>query len=461
MEGLNSIQIEENNSFPFDLQTGINAIQVEDSSLTPFDLHVGFNSISIEPIEKQTYFELLKGFNGLNTELLRETYFSLQTGFNSVGVEGFLFRGRIEYPEGVPYTETGTVTVFNILTNEFYSFTVSGGSFTFQSYIDDDFNFSEILLGYRDSNFRGAIIIPSPSESEIYTIILSEVLTMAVKASSRVLPARTSGVTTSLFFNDGCCYEEMVFANFGENWWENDRSSFLLKKILSTDTIVFKLYKNDIFVNILDNPTYGVPQYFDMYTGFQLEWQKVWLENGSGCYQIKAEMNLAGLESVFESQSFNLSRYSEMVANNTVRIESYQTGTILRSGFNYDELGLNNGWYASYRIKGKFGNKKPSYETDVLLTSNRRLLQIQDSIKYEYSLQTLPIPSNIAKVLIEDTLLANQILISDYSLSNTEVFRRVEVAVNSISDVKTYDSSKNVIYEITFGDRQPNIIKRN
>jgi hypothetical protein len=402
------------------------------------------------------------GINSITIEGQGTTYFDLLTGFNSVSINLPVSLGRIEYPEGTLLEENGVVQITNDETGEFYSVPIINGLFYFYIYTDENNINVQTTLSANVLTYKGSLTILAGEASSppIYTLLMKLALTMATKRL-----VSTLNPLPILFENDfdlgECCYNELVFAKPFGQWWENDKSSFLLKRFIETDSIIFKLYKDDEFLVNLVNNTYGEFHNFQMYVGYIIYWENIYTIFGRGSYKIKADMTVAGQSMNWQSRDFCLEQYDTLRADKTFRLETYQTGSILRSGYNYDELGLNRGWYQSYRVRGKFGNKKPTLESDYLLTSDRRLLQLQDKVSYEYELQTDLIPADLANSIIEDNLIANEIFISDYNIFNSEVYRRIELIPSSISDVKHYSNNRRISYTITFKDRFDNILKRN
>lgn len=257
-----------------------------------------------------------------------------------------------------------------------------------------------------------------------------------------------------------CGYVATVFANVGGDWWENDKKSFLFRKLVASDTITIKLYKNDTLLATISDNTYGT--YYSsftlqpLYVGFILDFEKVANVSGYGRYQVKVETSIAGVTDALESEVFKLIPYNAVQANGTVRIESYQNGNILRSEF--DHTGLN--WYQSYRIRGSL-RREEALETDNYLTSGYEVSQIQDKIVNNWVLETGLIPANISNELIYNNLLANKFLITDYNIFAHEVYRRVSLYPAEISESINLVGNSNKKYLINFVDRNDDIIKRN
>lgn len=255
---------------------------------------------------------------------------------------------------------------------------------------------------------------------------------------------------------------QRVFAKVGGEWWENDITSFLFRRVTSTDTISMKLFKNGSFLVDLNTDNYGT--FYDFgdlsnsdYKGYKLEWEKVFDYFGFGNYQIKTKIDSLG-DTIFEdSLIYECMEYSELRANGTVRIETYQNGYIMNSGFDYTNMN----WYQSYRIEGFFGDKKPAFETDNYQNSARDITQIQDKIRNLYTLETKMLPSNLLNAITYDGLLANRILVTNNGSCNFEQFRRLELYPDSIEEFTTFELNQHGTAKFKFTDKRQNIIKRN
>lgn len=261
-----------------------------------------------------------------------------------------------------------------------------------------------------------------------------------------------------------CSYNEQVFGSASNDWWKNDRSAFLFSKKLAADSIVIKLYKNNEELLTFTDNTYGIfyPNFSSqpLYVGLLIYWENILSAHGAATYQIKAEKDIIGSTSEYTSQLFYLQHYNAILANKTVRIESYNTGNILSSELDYNGL-LTNGWYQSFRIPGFFGNKQLVYQEDNYLNNDRKIRDIVPSIIPEYTLKTGLITADVYNQILLDNILANDILITDYNLINAEAYRRKEVSPKSIEDLKYYSGSVKSNFIVKFVDRRNNIVKNN
>lgn len=262
-----------------------------------------------------------------------------------------------------------------------------------------------------------------------------------------------------------CAYRELVFSEVGAivDWNKNDKTTLLFKKAITADTITIKLFKGTTPYTITNN-TYGT--YYNgtltgqsLYWGFIADWNKIYNALGAGAYYFEITTIIIGVTTVTESIEYYLQPYSDLMADGTVRIETYNTGTILSSEFDYSGI-LQNGWYQSFRIKGMLSIIEIPKTIDNYYDQDNNLIQIQDKLSEVYELETGLLPFVIFKQLIMDNMLANKILISDYNVFNETVYRQVSL-YNTVIDKKIFPNNTNRIFTLRFIPAKDNIIKNN
>lgn len=245
----------------------------------------------------------------------------------------------------------------------------------------------------------------------------------------------------------------------------NDKREFLFRVLDVTDTAVLKLFKDGTEIATLNNNAYGT--FYDLgtlgtgdqlfYIGYLIEWRNVLSAHGIGEYYVKAELTIYGSSVESYSQIYNLMPYDEETVDGTVRIVTYQNGNIESSNFDY--TGLN--WYQEIRIKGIFWQKRPELTTDTYFTTARKVTQIQDSIKYKYTLETRFMTGETSDYLVSNKMLANDILITDYNQCNTESYCDLPVVIEEFDNTEELSYFRGRYHVITFADRTQNIRKRN
>lgn len=258
-------------------------------------------------------------------------------------------------------------------------------------------------------------------------------------------------------------YVEKAFTgSASDEDWKKDKASFLLRKLRDADTIAFEIWKDSAKVADITDSSFGT--YYDtftaqpLYVGFIADWSAIQNAFGIGHYQIKAQKTILGQSTTFESRNYWVLPYDEETADGTVRFETFTTGNILRSEFDYDSL-IEGGWYQSIRLPARFGNVTPSITTDKIQTSDRQVVSVQDKIENQITLFTDFIGGSLKKQLTNDQLLNNRCLITDYNLLNDEVIRQKNVYLSEVSRVE--HSGRTTSYELLFLEENDNLVIRN
>lgn len=256
-------------------------------------------------------------------------------------------------------------------------------------------------------------------------------------------------------------YVEKAFtADASAEDWQKDKASFLFRKVIEEDIIAMSIYKSGAKVADVVDSTYGI--YYDtfevqaLYVGFIADWSLIRSAFGTGYYTIRAERTILGQSKPFTSRNYFVLPYSDRQANETVRFETYTQGNILSSEFDYQDL-IEGGWYQSIRISGRFGNVTPTLIEDRILSADRRIVSVQDSIENEYTLFTRYLPESAKKQLTNQQLNTTA-LITDYNLLNDEIIRQLPVVLSSFEEVK--HQQRGTAYTLKFKDRFNNTILR-
>jgi hypothetical protein len=263
-----------------------------------------------------------------------------------------------------------------------------------------------------------------------------------------------------------CAYTEYAFSDAGADAWKNDKTSFLFRRYAPGDTVALELWKAGTKVADVNTSTWGqyypfgaFPQQPD-YTAWLADWKLVADAFGFGTYTVKAVQVLQGVPSTIESRRFRCSPYDDVVADGTVKIEWWQQGNIIGSAFDFTTLApIGGGWYSSLRIPGRLGKKTPIIEADSYVDSAYRKTQIQDSVRTEYELETLPLPQEIADVINYNAVLGNRIVLTDYSAGGPYPYIPLELYAVSVEP--KHLGGKDTSYVIKFESRVTSAVKRN
>jgi hypothetical protein len=288
--------------------------------------------------------------------------------------------------------------------------------------------------------------------------------------SIKILGSQTLPTSTEIEALDFCfcgidCYDGYVEKAFtggvSDESWKKDKSSFLFRRVLDSDSVSIEIWKGGAKVADVVDSTYCTfyPSFPNqpLYVGVVIDWSLVASSFGFGLYQIKAVRATVGQSNPFTSRTFHVLPFSEKSANETVRIETYTDGNIISNEFDYQNL-IEGGWYQSIRISGRFGDVTPTLIEDRILDARRKVVSVQDSIEQDYTLFTRYLPESVKKQLINQQTLTTETKITDYNLLNDEVIRQLPVVASSFEEVK--HASRGTAYVMKFKDRFQNNILR-
>ena len=182
---------------------------------------------------------------------------------------------------------------------------------------------------------------------------------------------------------------------------------------------------------------------------------------GGGNYQLKTDFTVLGNSYTVESRKFLLYPYEEELAHQSIKVETYQTGNIIGSEFDYSTIidDLPNGWYSSIRLPGTLA-KSYEYVEDNYFDSSYRITDIRPSTERNYTLDTEMIPQSLADSISTDNMLSNSILLTRYDMFEEENIRQQPVAFTGFDSTEDKRNGK-VRQILNFKDRFNNIIKRN
>lgn len=260
-----------------------------------------------------------------------------------------------------------------------------------------------------------------------------------------------------------CDFEEKVFSSAKGDGIENDFSDFLIQKITPSDTVSIEIIKNGVTLTTVTNDDYG--NFYNgfgnqpLYVGWLADWTLIFDAFSGGRYQIKITTTVLGETSVFLSRYFRLNTFDILSADKTVKLETFQNGNLENSEFDFTNL-LPGGWPSSIRLFGEFGKMQSNLERDIYQDTSYREIQNRDTVIREYRLAANLVPETIYNRITTKDLLANEILVTSYSVLQDLKYLKFPVVADSFNESR-YDNLGNTHFEITFSDRQKNIIKTN
>lgn len=261
-----------------------------------------------------------------------------------------------------------------------------------------------------------------------------------------------------------CCYLNLVLADILDtDPYKNDFTGSWFKRELPNSTVDFVLVDVDTATNYaLNSSTYGT---FVDFGGVQSElsyyivdWRKVLTLLGTGNYQIKKELTIAGIAVDVFSDTYHLKNFSIDVADKTVRIDSVMDGKLIAKDTDFK----NSGYTTSMRLRGFFGRAEYSFEQDNIAKRDYSYMQNTMSSKREYKFQGLQIPECITDELWNFILFGSELYISDYNGNNHSYkYELTPVKLEGNAGTEFFVTDRGVNVNLTFSDRTENDRKLN
>jgi hypothetical protein len=271
-----------------------------------------------------------------------------------------------------------------------------------------------------------------------------------------------------------CCYSNLVFGDVADtDPYKNDFSSVFFQRQTPTDTVTFEIIPASTGVPVaLVDVTHGV--FYPIgatntnpnLTYFKVEWRKILSVLGEDTYTLRKIITIAGVGPTnVDSNSFQLKPFSIAKANNTVRIDSIQDGTL---NVRDTDVNFKNSLYeTSLRVTGYFGDAQDSIEQDnVVFSSKKGKKYYEDQITMsndpEYTFQANNIPECISSELRKFVIYGNEIFISDYNTNNHSY--EYELLPVVLDDIATNDYpvlGRGVNISMVFKNRSKNKRKTN
>jgi hypothetical protein len=286
----------------------------------------------------------------------------------------------------------------------------------------------------------------------------------AVREQGIIIPSLPTDETKDFCNCDyECNYKELVFSGDASKWWENDKTTLKAQKLIESDTVAIKMYKNGVLTATITDETYGEfkDTWFDeigrRYTTFIADWNLIYNAFSHGEYYFEIDTTIIGTASIKTTHVYLLRAYSDELADGTVRIETVQNGNITRNSFDYSGMDL----YFSKRIKGYIDKLEPKLTINNYENTARQLRQISDKATDQYELSTWLLPESVGRELLYEDLLANSFKVTDYNRFNERVSRRTELYVEEIPELIKPTQQTTTGYIIKFTDRNDNQIKNN
>jgi len=236
-------------------------------------------------------------------------------------------------------------------------------------------------------------------------------------------------INVTFDFDTGECeYTERVFAEVGGEDFKNDKRHFLVSLSIPSDTVTFKLFRDDVEIATIVDDTFGV---FTPVGGFPTQplkasffadFEKIFNLEGAGCYQIKADRVIITNGSTLSSVPYVLMPYTALNARGTIRLKSFQNGEI-EGGIDYS--GMN--FEQQVRVMADAFIETPEELIENYRDTLQSVEQIQDAETDLYRFRTRGVPSVISNQILKDMLLGDAIFFNNYDVFSHEVLINIPV----------------------------------
>ncbi|HEX4888545.1 MAG TPA: hypothetical protein VFV37_10910 [Luteibaculaceae bacterium] len=258
-----------------------------------------------------------------------------------------------------------------------------------------------------------------------------------------------------------CCY--VLASVTSDDPLVNDQTSYLEFTPITLPTVIV-LKKDGNFVANLNDNTYGT--YFGNLrvknnmkpVGYLVNWRLVLLAFGEGDYSVEFTIG----QRVVEYPSVCLKQYHILDADETVRIE-WVTNSIIGDKdqrLTRDFVGLN--WYNQIRLCDSiFGKRRAPFEVESTRYNNGYERTIRKEFREEYTLTIRKLDIDKHPILLYDTLMGDDIIITDYNAGNNSgKYTSIEVEVNGSYEPNYSGNIPAPGLELTFVDKYSNRRKR-
>lgn len=243
----------------------------------------------------------------------------------------------------------------------------------------------------------------------------------------------------------------------------NDIFDYIFLAVTATDTITMQLYKDGTLVATLNNSTYG--EYYGigdlanpLAKGYQLNMKLVYDAFGTGIYQVKTNSVIMSAAAVSKSETpFYLSPFTEQAAHGTVRVRTVQNGYVHSNPLDYSGMD----WPGMRRFYGYFSEETPVHEIDNYQDNSYNWQQIQQQVSDRYTLEIHDFNKAERKAFTKLSFMANELIITDYSIPNEGVYEPVSVSPLEIEDITFRKDAPGSAGTFKFRNKTEADIKRN
>src|SRR3990167_733812 len=272
----------------------------------------------------------------------------------------------------------------------------------------------------------------------------------------------------------GCCdfdknYIHLALADESDNsTFKNDYCAILYEVPLEGDALVFMLQKHNgiafVDVAVLDNG-YGTDYPsgsfvdFPLFVGYRLNWRSVLINQGTGFYRVNITGTSLGGETDDFSNIYCLKNYSIHSANQTVKFEWTDNGTITSADDNFEYTDYGNiNWQEMIRVKGAFGFPNDEQEVVDISYFHGNALEVErirDKTNYKYKFKSAYYPDWVHSILKNVAFKSNALFVTTYGKLDKHDYVRKRIIKESNGYQPNYENvyKKHYKVEVDFRDK--------
>lgn len=255
-------------------------------------------------------------------------------------------------------------------------------------------------------------------------------------------------------FDECCsCPPMLVLASNDNESWKNDVTSAWIKLSDQIDTVQFVLEKNGQPTNIVLIPVVFPNEPFAFYT--TIKWINVLNSHGVGCYTLKINFNISGINGSLIWGVYDLKPFSIENALKTARIRVKYNLKHEIEGINFTGANVED----SFRFYGFIGRRQPNMEIDNLIYQNREMKTVVRENLNQWSIETDPLEEcQISKLTDLILLSENEMWISDHNAHNHSYkILDIPTVVDESPEIDYLDKfQRRAILTCLVGDRNKN-----
>lgn len=251
--------------------------------------------------------------------------------------------------------------------------------------------------------------------------------------------------------NIDCCCRQLVLGSNSSNTWENDITP-IWQKLDASGTAVFKLLKDGAPTNYNLQIKPIIRETNAYYA--EVNWGDVLTSDGSGCYSLEIEYNIAGIVGSVIWGNYELKPYSIQNAMYTARVRAVFNSYFYKENIDFTDTNMQ----GTLRFTGMIGKRQPNTEIDNIIYETREMKSVIRENLNTYEIATDPLDECIIKPLIDLYLLhENNLFISDYNYHNhSYLYKDMPVILEETAEITYYDWSRKASVVAKVGDKVKN-----